>query len=123
MVDILGTVWRLSSQQAAALWPSLTGLPPTAFKNGPARHAIEGLSGTVSNYCEAITLLQEHYDRPGLLHQAHVCTIVEAPSLKDGSGKELCGLYDVLAQHLWALKVMVYKPGTFITSPIDMKMD
>ena len=42
------------------------------LKEGPARHVIEGLSGTANNYCEAVTMLQESYDRPRLLHQAHM---------------------------------------------------
>ena len=49
--------------------------------------------------------------------------IVEAPSLKDGSGKELRRLHDVLAQHLQAPKVMYYELGLFITSLIELKLD
>ena len=51
------------------------------------------------------------------------CTIVEAPSLKDGSGKELGRLDDVLVQHLQALKVMDYKPSLFVTFLIELKLD
>ena len=89
-----------------------------ALKDGPARHVIEGLSETASNYREPITMLPECYNRPHLLHQVHVRIIVEAFSLKDGSGKELHRLHDILAQHLQAHKTMDYKPGLFITSMI-----
>ena len=84
---------------------------------------IEGLSGMAGNYHEAITMPEEHYDRSHLLHQAHVRAIVEAPSLKDGSGKELHRLHDVLVQHLRALKVMDNEPSMLVTSLIELKLD
>ena len=93
------------------------------LKDGIARHTNEGLSGTTSNYREAITVLPEHYNRPRLLHQAHMHAIVEAPSLKDGSGKELHRLRNVLAQHLHVLNVINYKPGLFVTSLIELILD
>ena len=68
-------------------------------------------------------MLQECYDRPHLLHEAHVCEIVQAPSLNDGSGKELHGLHDILALHLRTLKVMNYEPDLFITSLTELKLD
>ena len=89
-----------------------------ALKDDPVRHAIECLSGMESSYRETIKMLKEHYDRPLLLHQAHVRVIVKAPSLKDGSGKELDHVHDVLAQHLRAFKVMEYEPSPFVTSLI-----
>ena len=47
----------------------------------------------------------------------HVCMILEAPSLKDDSGKELRHLHDTVQQHIRALKAMDYEPsGPFITS-------
>ena len=93
------------------------------LKDGPVRHIIEGLSGTMSNYHDSITMLQARYDRPRLLHQAHVHMVVQVPSLKSGSGKELCRLHDFSAQHLETLKVMKYEPGPFVTSLIQMKLD
>ena len=62
-------------------------------------------------------MLQERYNRHWLLHPAHVCMVVEASSLKDGSGKELHRVHEVLAQ------VMDYKPGPFLTSLIQLKLD
>ena len=60
-----------------------------ALKGGSAKGTIEGLSRSSDNYKEAIACLQTRYDRPWLIHQAHVKTILEAAPLKDGNGKEL----------------------------------
>ena len=46
--------------------------------------------------------------------------IVEDPTVKDGSGKEV----HICSRYLWALKVMKYKlSGVFITSLIQLKLD
>ena len=66
-----------------------------SLNQGPAKHVIEGLSGMESQYSEAIVCLQKHYDRPRVLHHAHVQAIVEAPAVKDGSSKELWCLLDI----------------------------
>ena len=58
-----------------------------ALKDGSPRPTIEGLSETGINYREAFTMLEECYDRPRLLHLAHLHVIVEAPSLKHGNGR------------------------------------
>ena len=95
-----------------------------AVKSGPARYVIEGLSGSGDDYRGAIQTLRERYDRPRLLHQAHVRAIAEAPQLKDGNGRELRRLHDNLIQHLRALKAMDYEPsGPFVTSLIELKFD
>jgi len=75
-----------------------------ALKGGAAKQAIEGLSRSGDHYAEAIECLKDRYNRPRLIHQAHVRMIVDAPALKDGSGKELRRLHDVVQQHLRALK-------------------
>ena len=95
-----------------------------ALKGGPAKSTIEGLSRSGDNYEEAIQCLKARYDRPRLIHQAHVKTILEAASLKDGTGKELRKLHDTVQQHLRALKSMGYEPsGPFITSTLELKLD
>ena len=59
-----------------------------------------------------------------MIHQTHVSRILNAPSLKEGSGKELCNLQDTVRQHLRALKAMDYEPsGPFITSILELKLD
>ena len=84
---------------------------------------MKGLSGMKSKYRKAMTMLQKRYDRPNLLYQAHVHTIVGVPLLEEGNIKELCRLHDVVSQHLWVLKVMDCEPGPFVTSLIQLKLD
>ena len=95
-----------------------------ALKGGSAKQVIEGLSHSGEYYAEAIESLQSRYNRPRLIHQTHVHMILEAPSLKEGSGKELRHLHDTVQQHLRALKAMDYEPsGPFITSVLELKLD
>ena len=95
-----------------------------SLKDGLARSVIEGLSGSGTDYAEAIACLKKRYEKPRLLHQAHVRVIAEVPGPKEGNGKELCRLHDVCSQHLRALKAMGYDPsGPFVTSLIEMKLD
>ena len=95
-----------------------------SLKNGSARKVIEGLSRSGEYYTEAIESLKSQYDRPRLIHQTHVRMILDAPPLKEGSGKELRRLYDTVQQHLRALKAMEHEPsGPFITSVLELKLD
>ena len=95
-----------------------------AVKDRPAKSAIEGLSQSSYSYSEAIDCLAQRYDRPRLVHQAHVRAIVEAPTLHDGSGRELQRLHDVANQHLRALKTLGSDPsGEFVTSLLELKLD
>ena len=96
----------------------------SALKGGPAKQTIEGLSRSGEVYAEAVECLQTRYDRPRLIHQTHVKVILEAPPLRDGNGKELCRLHDVVQQHLRALKALNYEPSDpFITSVLELKLD
>ena len=53
-----------------------------------------------------------------------MCRIVEAPPLKDGTGKEIRALHDLVIQHLRALKSLGHEPSqAFITSLLEMKLD
>ena len=95
-----------------------------SVKDGSAKKVIEGLSRTGDCYDEAVKCLKARFDRPRIIHQVHVKMILEAPSLKDGSGRELRRLHDVVQQHLRALKVMDHEPsGAFITSALELKLD
>ena len=87
-----------------------------ALKGGSAKSVIEGLSRSGDHYNEAVTCLKSRYDRPRLIHQAHVRKILETPNLKDGSGRELCRLRDAAQQHLRALKALGHEPVHHITS-------
>ena len=96
----------------------------SSIKDSPAKSIIDGLSQSGNNYLDAIETLKARYDRPRLVHQAHVRSIVEAPSLKDGNGRELRRLHDTVQQHLRALKAMDCEPsGQFVTSLLELKLD
>jgi hypothetical protein len=95
-----------------------------SLKDGAAKSTVEGLSRSGDQYAEAITCLKARYNRPKLIHQAHVKKIVDIPSLKDGSGKELRRLHDTAQQHIRALKELGNEPdGPFITSFLQLKLD
>ena len=95
-----------------------------ALKDNTAKRTIEGLTKSGEHYEEAVKCLQARYDHPRLVHQTHVRRIVDAPSLRDGTGKELHTLHDTAAQHLRALKALGHEPSRqFITSLLDLKLD
>ena len=60
-----------------------------------AKQAIQGLSHSAGNYAEAVECLRKRFDKPGIIHWSQVKALVEAPSIKSGSGKELRHLHDV----------------------------
>ena len=124
--------WRTFWEQFSISIHSRSGLSDAeklvylrhSLKDGTAKGVIEGLSRSGDCYSEAIESLKARYDRPRLIHQTHVRMILEATSLRDGTGKELCRLHDVVQQHLRALKAMEYEPsGSFITSVLELKLD
>lgn len=95
-----------------------------SLKGGSAKSVIEGLSRTGDHYDETIESLKTRYNRPRLIHQGHVRIILETPSLKEGSGRELHRLHDAVQQHLRALKSMGYEPsGPYVTSILELRLD
>ncbi len=92
-----------------------------SIKNGSAKEIIEGLSHTGDQYKEAVASLKSRYNRPRLIHQTHVKKICEIPNLKEGSGRELRRLHDVVKQHLRALKSMGQEPNG--PSMLELKFD
>ena len=58
-----------------------------SLKDGSAKGIIDGLSIFGEFYDEAIETLEARYNLPRLIHQSHVRTILEAPSLKEGTGR------------------------------------
>ena len=95
-----------------------------ALKDGSVKSTIEGFSQSGEHYGEATECLKSRYDRPRLIHQTHVRLILEAPPLKEGTGKELRRLHNIVTQHLRAFKSMEYDPsGPFITSILELKLD
>ena len=95
-----------------------------ALKDGSAKSIIAGLSQSGEHYDEAVKCLTDRFDRPRLIHQTHVKMILDAPQVRDGSGRELRRLHDVIQQHVRALKSMEQEPSpSFITSLIELKLD
>ena len=85
---------------------------------------IAGLTKSSDHYDEAVKCLQERYNRPHQIHQAHVRRIVEVSPLKEGTGKEIRALHDIVVQHIRALKSLGHElPGSFVTSLLEMKLD
>ena len=90
-----------------------------AVNGSPAAQVIKGLSHTGDQYKEAVTCLKNRYDQPRAVHEAYVKVIVEYPKLKEGSGKELQKLHDVMLQNIRALDTMGYSTDPkFMTSLI-----
>ena len=102
----------------------LTGLPPIITQGRQRKGYYRRPICSGDNYAEAIECLQDRYDRPRLIHKAHVRMILDTPSLKEGTGKELRRFHDTVQQHLRALKAMDYQaPGPFVTSVLELKLD
>lgn len=95
-----------------------------ALKDTTSRCTSDGRTTSGEHYEEAVKCLQTRYDRPHLVHQSHVRRILNAPSLRDRTGKELHILHDSVVQHLQALKVLGHEPSKqFITSLLELKLD
>ena len=97
-----------------------------ALKDGPALNIIEGLVQMADSYMysEAVSCLQNHDDRPLLVHQAHIRAILNIPSLRDGSGQELRLFHDLANQHLRPLKVAKHDSFVSLVMAIfEDKMD
>ena len=104
------------AQKLAYLWD--------AVDKGPANKVIQGLSQSAGTYLEAVKCLQQRYDRLRSIHQKHVKTIIEAPTVKTGTGKELRQLHDLVSQHLRSLRTANRDTlDTFMSSLIEMKLD
>ena len=95
-----------------------------AIRSGSTRSAIEELSHSGDQSPEAVSCLKSRYNRPHLIHQAHVRSIMDTPPLRDSSGNELRRIHDLLQQHLRALKTMKSEPDpSFVTSLVELKLD
>ena len=71
-----------------------------AIKDKTAKSLIAGLTKSSDHYDEAVKCLLERYGCPRQIHWTHVRCIIEAPPLKDGTGKEIHALHDLVTQHL-----------------------
>ena len=94
--------WKSFWEQFDANIHSKSGLSDTAklmylqdtLKDGPARFLTQGMNQTCESYEEAINCLKERYNRPRLVQDEHIRSIVVAVPVKNRSDKELRRLYD-----------------------------
>ena len=71
-----------------------------------AKDAVEGIDAVAEAYPEAIAALKARFDRPQVIHRAHVRALLNVKTLKDGSSVELRQLYDTFQHHLRSLKAL-----------------
>ena len=89
--------WRIIWEQFASTVHTKTELSNSdkltylrdALKDSPARYVVSALTQMAESSGKAIKCLQERYDQPHILHQAHARKIQEVASLKTGNGPEL----------------------------------
>lgn len=69
-----------------------------------AKDAVEGIDAVSEAYPEAAAALKNRFDRPKVIHHAHVRAILNTKPMKDGSSGELRKLHDTFQRHLRSLK-------------------
>lgn len=67
-----------------------------SIKDKMAKGLIEGLTKSSEHYDEAVKCLLSRYDRPHIIHQMGIRCIIDAPPLKEGTGREIRGLHDLV---------------------------
>ena len=88
-----------------------------------AKDTIEGIDATAEAYPEAIEALKARFDRPEVIHHAHVRSLLKAKYLKDGSPSELRNLHNTFQHHLRSLKALKkLNFGQFITALGESKL-
>lgn len=65
-----------------------------------AKDAVEGIDAVAEAYPEAVAALKNRFDRPQVIHRAHVRAILNIKPMKDGSSGELRKPHDTLQHHL-----------------------
>ena len=60
-----------------------------SLKGGSAKGTIEGLSRSGDNYVEVVECQQSRYDRPRLIHKAHVRMILDTPPTQGGNSERV----------------------------------
>ena len=83
---VLKTIWVVRTQKGRFSDVVKLAYLRDVLKDGLAYNAIDGLVQTTENYNEAVSCLQHRYDRPCLIHQAHIHAILNIPSLIDSGG-------------------------------------
>ena len=95
-----------------------------SLADGTAKGIIAGLSHTGNQYDEAVECLTEKYDQPRTIHRAHVKALINPPSMKSGSSRELTKVHENFMQHWRALKLMGEEDlSSFLTACYENFMD
>ena len=68
--------------------------------------SVEGIDATAEAYPEAIAALKAWFDRPQVIHRAHVRTLLKTRYIREGSSSELRNLHDTFQHHLRSLKAL-----------------
>ena len=82
-----------------------------SLKNGSTKAIIGGLSKSGEQYDEAVQCHIDRFNRPKLIHKAHVYKGSSKNDNQGGNGKELGALHNTAQQHICALKCMSNKQG------------
>ena len=89
-----------------------------------AKDAIEGIDAVGEAYPEAIAALKARFDRPQVIHRAHVRALLNVKPSKDGSSAELRQLHDTFQHHLRSMKALGQLDfERFITALGESKLD
>eukprot|EP00794_Sanderia_malayensis_P010236 gene10236-11286_t len=89
-----------------------------------AKDAVQGIVAVAEAYPEAISALKARFDRPQIIHRAHVRSLLQTRSLKDGSSSELRQLHDTFQHNLRSLKALnQLNFDQFITALAETKFD
>ena len=89
-----------------------------------AKDAVEGIDAVAEAYPEAVAALKNRFDRPQVIHRAHVRAILNIKPMKDSSSGELRKLHDTLQHHLRSLKAMEQLDfERFMTALGECKLD
>ena len=89
-----------------------------------AKDAVEGIDAIAEAYLEAVEALKARFDRPEVIHRAHVRALLKAKYLKDGPPAELRNLHDTFQHHLRSLKALKkLNFSQFITALGETKLD
>jgi len=76
MEVVLAAVWSYNPQLEKARWPITDALFPEILTTKRAKDAIEGIDAVAEAYPEAVAALNNRFDRPQVIHRAHVRAIL-----------------------------------------------
>ena len=95
-----------------------------ALKDGPAEAVIRGLAKPGDTYGEPVDCLCKCYDRPCVIHKAHIDAILNIPILRGGNCRDMCCFHDTATLHTRALKAMKLDTfDSFVTAILATRLE